>query len=1279
MSPLEQIDELVRAERYERAVELIREQLARDDLDPVLRWRLRLRWAERGLASLEQPVDEAIFQAQELLEAQDDAEPAELPRVHAAVIRGFAAKRCPELVREAVAAARDAVGEAVEVLLAEGTCALELDNRDGAREVFQTALERYPKSSAARLAMANLCYVLGDFAGCHARLEGIEPGQRGWGSAQRIRAAAFAAAHDYEAEAARWAELVERLPDGDHLQDDRIALALTLATEGQSEAALAHFRAVWRAAPDTRGGRYARERIESLERAPDDAKRRHVAAFPTTQQKWNYCGPAVLELCLRHLDIDLGQDEIARQVKRTTGTPMYEMVQYLRERGVEARRIEATPDRLRRAIDLGLPVIVQEEYSTTSHVAVITGYDEALGLFIANDPITHRQVLRSFGWTERAGAMYGNGGLIVLGRAGAELEPLRSRADEAGLIEARHLVLLDECDRRRARPASGELEDAALEQVIQLGEEALSLSPRFKLAHYRLWHTENQLYHLSGRPHLRERVLDRLHTIRTSFPDDEWPHQLHGQWLMDDGRYEEAFVAYFEASRRDPQDANNLQAMGECKWLAGDLVQAERYMLEAVAAEPCHLRAAENLAGVYLRHLQELDAVTDGDQQAADPIVELTAMVPHRLASGGLRSELSPEEDTRLPARRSFAPEEAARRAWHFNRVARSVAPENPFNHEVAGALCHLQERHVEAVESYRRAREINDGRVGALYGLARSHSALEQVDEAEKLLDEGCQRFWREPLTWAALAEFLRQHDRPAEAVELLERGLATLPRGHSRLVRPYFSAVRRLESAEAAAARLRQLAEQRPGDDELLRDVAYLLDERGQRGHAVALLRHVVAASPSDVNALFRLANLLGEDLVSRAEGRRLMERVVELAPDAAAPRRQLAWLLLEEAPEQALSLLDPVLDQEDPYVYETRAALLAAVGRTEESEVTFQLALEAHGSFGPALIDLCAWHIRAKRYQRALAVARQIFDHPLPSELEEDARYFWLQAHRLAGAVREIMPRLKELCDGGVPADLSWDIYWASRSFDHGVAAEAAETFAGRLEDERERKEWRILAAGQRAKLGDEAPLRERRAEAGDDPQLWAQLSWAYADLKRFDEANAAAKRAYELDPKERHALTVMEETHVRLCQPEQALSCARQLCDLYPYEHQGPERLGILLAKLLNPEEALRFSLQAVDAAPFCHISHRSRALALFVAGRLEEAERHAVQSLALDEPDEEDAANDALMVLRALRGDVGGLERCLRNLEREEPPEVFDRFKAHLLEVARQRAPSDMPN
>ena len=141
---------------------------------------------------------------------------------------------------------------------------------------------------------------------------------------------------------------------------------------------------------------------ELLARAPADALRRALP-FPTTQQKYEFCGPAVLELCLRSLGIDLGQDEIARQIKRERGTPMFEIVRYLADHAIVARRVVATVDKVRAAIDLGLPMIIQEEYATTSHVAVIMGYDAALEVFLVRDPMTHQLSTRPWGWTESAG------------------------------------------------------------------------------------------------------------------------------------------------------------------------------------------------------------------------------------------------------------------------------------------------------------------------------------------------------------------------------------------------------------------------------------------------------------------------------------------------------------------------------------------------------------------------------------------------------------------------------------------------------------------------------------------------------------------------------------------------------------------------------------------------------------------------------------------------------------------------------------------------------------
>src|SRR5690606_3056944 len=125
--------------------------------------------------------------------------------------------------------------------------------------------------------------------------------------------------------------------------------------------------------------RYVTKRLEALNSAPPSAKRHQLDAFPSVVQKWNYCGPAVIELCLRYVGIGLDQDFIAEAVKKGTGTPMHELVSFLHEQGIEARRVEATVDVVTASLDLGYPVILEDDYSSSRHVVVAIGYDERLG------------------------------------------------------------------------------------------------------------------------------------------------------------------------------------------------------------------------------------------------------------------------------------------------------------------------------------------------------------------------------------------------------------------------------------------------------------------------------------------------------------------------------------------------------------------------------------------------------------------------------------------------------------------------------------------------------------------------------------------------------------------------------------------------------------------------------------------------------------------------------------------------------------------------------------
>lgn len=1255
---IDDVKTLIWSEKFREARECVATAL-QEETDDVSRWCFELQQARLNLYDSNIPVDEAIFTIDDLLgrrEAPDD----ELQIAHAFRIHGFTLKRCQPLVELAVHEARAACspdgtasvdGVPTRVIVAEGIAALAFDQRSRARELFDLTIAGEPDSSLPRYALADLLYVLGDFDGCHAQLDVIAADDLRWLRAARLRASCFAAVGDTDAEARQWAAITEKSEGGDFEQQDRVALALSLAGAGKRAEALEELRRAWRLKPDSDSGRFARKRIEYLERADPGTAVKRLPAFPTTAQKWNYCGPAVLELCFRYLELELDQDAIAEEVKRERGTPMYEIITFLRNNGIVARRIEATPVRLRAAVDLGLPVIVQEEYSATAHVAVITGYDESLGMFIAADPATHRPMLKSFEWTEHAGSLFGNGGVIVLGREGKELEELEEQADEAGLVEALHLSLIDECDRRRPRAGSDVPDDVALDEVIRLCDEALDIAPRFKLAWHRRFDALAHLYRFRGHPDLKAQLLSNLHDLRTTFRDNEWPHQLHGHWLFDEGKPEEAFVEYFEASIRDPDDANNFQAMGECKWLVGDLASSERDLLVALAVEPFHVRANENIAAVYLRQLQQLEA----DAQPKGTADIKPTMEPERLTSTVDKTEA-----------------ELTRRANHFSSVARALNPGNPFNLEVAGDILARSGEWEASAEAYAAALDLSPDRSWALWGYARALEQLERNDEALVHLEKGVRKMWHLPRSWLQLSAFHeRQRELEAAAV-VLRRGIETLEHGREQLVSPLFEVLREQESGESAAAQLRQLAEARTGDTFLMNEVAWVLDSNQQRGHAIALLRHIVTTSPGHVQAGYRLGKLLSEDILSRESGMAHLERALEQANDAPGPREELAWLLLEDDPERALELVEPLLGLQDPYIYATRSAVLTALGRDDEARESKTLALEALGSSTAGSIELTRWHIDAQRYDRALELARSMLDHTDLQQLDDHSQNVWVAAFRLAGATREILPILKERCEDEVPLHLAFNIYWGCFTLDFELARRAALVLAEAERDPERCIEWRIHAARALAEQGDDTMLKEIVEEVGDSGVSWARLADTYRALKRYEEASAAAHRAYELDSTNIEVIGAMEDASVRRGDLEGAFSYARQLLELYPHEHHGSERLAALLAKSLDIEPALEHSRRAVEVAPYCHNAHWSRSLALFVDGQLDGALAHAQRSVALQPPVEDDPPEDCVIIQRALAGDVDGVERCLAELSLQEPDDIFADFKKRLREVAEAR-------
>lgn len=1265
---LSELDRLLAVERFIEARELLRgARVSEGDASGAWRWQLRA--AELDLLAGTGPVDEALLTMTQLLQATEGPTEERL-RLHGRVLAVWVLKRCFSLAERAEEQALQAHGEAPLLLVRRGDRELARDERLIALAWYERAVAAAPDDGEALYALCNAHYLLSDFDAAEAVAERVASSDAAWLATARLRASLRAARSDHEGEAAVWQELLARHGDGDYVQRDRNAYALALAASDRLAAAVEVLRQVWREDPEGVEGQYARARIEAVEAAPPQACRRRLFPFPTTAQKRHQCGPAVIDLCLRYLDVELDPDQIAAAVSRGEGTPMREISHFLRSQGVASRRIEATPSRLKKAIDCGLPVIVQEEYATTAHVAVITGYDERLGLFLANDPTSHRQLLKSFAWVERAGDLYGNGGVLVLGQAGSQLEAKERELDAAGLHEAEHLVLLD--DRERERAGVGEeTGSAAHEEVIRLAEEALAREPGFKLAWYERARARIALYSVHSDEHHRKQALAALYDARSRFGADAWPHQLQGHLLAQEERFEEAYVAFHSAWRRDAEDANDLDSMGRCKLMAGDLRSAEEHLLEALAVDPTHRTAMRNLASLYLRQLELADEpAPEGPTLEDDPLVHARLGVPREVYEAVRRQ-----------------PADVLRRARHFAEVACSRSPQDPIAWSMAGALAIRDRRFSAASAAFRRAAGLGNFAPWTITGLAVAFEQLGQQAMAERVLEAGCQQFRQAAAPWLALAAARGRQQGPSAAVEVLRQAIEQVVDGLDDVVRSFFHRCRRETSAAAAALELRRFAERRRGDAALLRTVAALLDDAGQRGHAIALFRHLVAEGPNDIVALYRLGRLLAKSLITRDEAATQLERVVELAPQLGPPRLVLAWIYMPRNPRRALDVLQPVSDQ-SPRIWTTRAAALRALHREQEAQAAKQVALACAGDPHEGRLELIDWHRSEGRIEEAARLAEGIDFSTLGARIRPRAETAWLAAHRLVGRIPQIIEGVRELCpEGVVPTHLASDIYLGLLRHDDQLAARAAEVLA--REEPQLALTWRIRAAGCRARVGDGAELTAlfdqvatltalepspAAGVSGSQPgrpadrraQAWAELSLALAGAGRRDEAERAAEQAQKLAPRHRDVLLALEAAYQKQGQPEQALRVAERLHALHPYEHHGGARLAATHARLGRVREALEHSAAALDAAPYSEVAHGARALACFMAGRYEEAGSHARQREAMAPASEADRAS--LLVLHALAGDRAALELGLAE-QRQKSTDVYPLFIAKLLEVS----------
>ena len=1184
------------------------------------------------------PLDERTV-ALERLAVSAEAFPDDAERAWIETLRVDLGRRRRDAAFARLDAIEARIGRTARIVAYRARLHMAFDERAEAKQILDEAVATHP-GHYVDSAYATLHYVVADFDNAELYARRLE-GTRFAVDGADLRVSIAASRGDLRGELDAITRAIEIAPQSENLAGRFAYRALVSASLDDLDGARADLeRALDMARPevDEDFAVYLRHRLDAIDAALPETKHRRLEAFPTVLQKWNYCGPAVIELCLRYLGIEMTQDLIAEAVKQGEGTPMLSIVAFLREQGLEARRVEATPERLRAAIDLGVPVILEDDYSNTLHVTVAMGYDDRLGVLLVADPMTHAP--RRQGIESRA-ALAGDhrfGGIAVLGRTDEVTAELRSALDEAGLIEREHIALLDEISRVRDDISPGFSSTSPLE-AGGWARAALALEPRFARAAVI---EANAL--LSGENSSDAAITSTIAAARSRFPELSEFASLASRWNEQRRFGATSLGESVLASILDVANAQPRVAVAWALTTEGDRRLAYRYANDAFVRAPANPAATLALARV-----------------AVDDVID-RARAAGELGSAEAAFLLAPPEDAAFPL--ELDRETVVALAGRLTEAAVDMAPGDGAGllargdyHLVCGELTRARERYEAAISE---APSWATPRLRLAHVL-EAQGDPEACDTALHIIDANTMS----PEGWSAALELIARCGTAAQVVDATAAALdnGVQPRLPLNIAFPGLSRLYR--SQPEAARALAALATARAADAKVLYAVTDVLKSRGLAGYSVDLLRARLLEAPHDAQAHFTLASILSTSPAFEEEALLHAESAHELAPWAPATSEQLGWMIVESDPNRAIALAEPYGDEYVGLLELHRVALVERSRTYPAGDVETQQAAAA-GSAQRALWSVAIDHLQSARYSR---VAQMDVDIE-PRWDDVDDVDDWLTIQYYSGHVR----RAVALIEGHPEVAQHRRIAGFLANLGPGVGADliaAACRRAATFEKDAERAvelEVRARLAlrdfdGIEAIAGENVAALVACAEAGFEAQ--ARLHFA--------------RLAADVAPDDRNVLAALHAALFDNGHTDEAGKVARQLDADYPFHHQGPERLAETEALAGDPQAGVGLAAAAVIGAPYCSRAHTAYAVAAAVAGEWELAARHASEAAQwnTDSPEVAGAGPDRL-VAAAAEGDAEAYGVALASLRGMAPLAETGRLERACAERISELAMSAAP-
>jgi tetratricopeptide (TPR) repeat protein len=937
-------------DRFDHAHATLRSVFRADDVPARHRAHAQVLQAvllRRSSPLLDEALDSALRGAAGAMRAGDPTLAAE---AHLEAARVLATKRSRELAEAQLARAVERAGGTERMArafaCAEAEILLAFDDRPGAFERYRrAAVPGGPCERAAHVGCANVAMLLGQFDEAHAHLAALGPLRSGEAGARRLRVRLLLAAH-------RWAEAAHVIDEGLHLNPasdfrfrDRHERACALYRAGFFAHAKAAFEELAASTEPSRWVELAKRTARLLSRA-DIAQRRwfRLQAFPTVAQLRSHCGPAACELYLRYFGVPASQLEIARAIKEPDGgTPMYRMRSLLEQAGFHTRRVEAELPMLRRLLEAQIPVIMEEDYSSSGHVAVAIGYDDIRDVLEVQDPMSHEIRETPYEDLSRLRDLSNHGALVAVPRT----DPARmAQLDALDANECRYMSLVDE--------AWAAYDAGAPEKGDVLVAQSIALRRDYELARFYQFQRAIETARETPSPDARLRVHQVVSEVVAIWPDDAWPHRLRGEALANEGRFGEALASFQRARERDKNDPRTWASIAMCEMALGRDDDAYVTLKEALRLDPSHAGANGRLACLALDRgeVDRAEVLNEVARRRAPKsayhhwvharILQKRRRDKEALAAFDRSIELEPKRPgTRVERAFCLAKLGGIDEAAEYLEQAMVDMPEEKYLRLELARLLYQHGRWDRAAATCRAVLEDDPKSSGALAILAASllgagspeaDAAVARVfslrptdgwlyaqigKHAEARGDHA------EAIRAFATALGLRQNDAQSE----LDLGFALAAGGYPAQAAPYLTrAGQKLDLEENELYRVgdvlvgaggsarpffERVLERRPDDAAALRAHARIMLELcWAPSLGEASLARLARVAPDDAYArAWRGAQMMDASLEKEADGEKLLREAIAAMPAREYPRRALGERLFSRGRcEEALTLVEP-----------------------------------------------------------------------------------------------------------------------------------------------------------------------------------------------------------------------------------------------------------------------------------------------------------------------------------------------------------------------------------